>query len=42
MHFNDLIIRLRGQSLGAVAAFAAIAAVVAKSDTTTEVRWGAC
>jgi hypothetical protein len=40
MHFNDLIIKLRGQSLGAVAAFATLAAVVAKSDTASEVRWG--
>ena len=40
MHFNDLIIRLRSQSLGGVAAVAALAAVVAKSDTTAELRWG--
>jgi len=40
MHFNDLIIRLRTQSLGAVAAFATIAAVVSKSDTMAELRWG--
>jgi hypothetical protein len=40
MHFNDLIIRLRSQSLGAVAAFATLAGVVAKSDTTAELRWG--
>ncbi len=40
MHFNDLIIRLRSQSLGAVAAFATLAAVVTKSDTTGELRWG--
>ena len=40
MHFNDLIIRLRGQSLGGVAAVATLAAVVAKNDTTAEVRWG--
>ena len=40
MHFNDLIIKLRGQSLGGVAAVATLAAVVAKSDTAAEVRWG--
>jgi len=40
MHFNDLIIRLRSQSLGAVAAFATLAAVVAKSDMAAELRWG--
>jgi hypothetical protein len=40
MHFNDLIIRLRSQSLGAVAAFATLAAVVARNDTTSELRWG--
>jgi hypothetical protein len=40
MHFNDLIIRLRSQSLGAVAAFATLAAVVVRSDTTAELRWG--
>jgi hypothetical protein len=39
MHFNDLIIRLRTQSLGAVAAFATLAAVVSRSDTTAELRW---
>jgi hypothetical protein len=40
MHFNDLIIRLRSQSLGGVAAVATLAAVVARNDTTTELRWG--
>jgi len=40
MHFNDLIIRLRSQSLGAVGAFAALAAVIARNDTTAELRWG--
>jgi hypothetical protein len=40
MHFNDLIIRLRSQSLGAVAAFATLAAVFVKNDTTAELRWG--
>ncbi len=40
MHFNDLIIRLRSQSLGGVAAAATLAAVVARNDTTAELRWG--
>jgi len=40
MHFNDLIIKLRSQSLGGVAAIATLAAVVAKNDTTAELRWG--
>lgn len=39
MHFNDLIIRLRSQSLGGVAAVATLAAVVARNDTTAELRW---
>lgn len=40
MHFNDLIIKLRSQSLGAVAAFATLAGIIAKSDTKLELRWG--
>jgi hypothetical protein len=40
MHFNDLIIRLRGQSLGAVAAFATLGAVVARNYTAPDLRWG--
>jgi hypothetical protein len=40
MHFNDLIIKLRSQSLGGVAAIATLAAVVARNDTTAELRWG--
>lgn len=40
MHFNDLIIRLRTQSLGAVAAFATVAGVVAKNDMEPKLRWG--
>ena len=39
MHFNDLIIRLRTQSLGAVAAFATLAAIITKGDTTPQLRW---
>jgi hypothetical protein len=39
MHFNDLIIRLRSQSLGGVAAFATLAGVVAKSDMQADLRW---
>jgi hypothetical protein len=40
MHFNDLIIRLRSQSLGAVAAFATLAGVITKNDTSPQLRWG--
>jgi hypothetical protein len=40
MHFNDLIIRLRTQSLGGVAAVATVAAVFARGDITHDVRWG--
>jgi hypothetical protein len=40
MHFNELIIKLRSQSLGAVAVFATLAGVIVKSDTSTKFRWG--
>jgi hypothetical protein len=40
MHFNELIIKLRSQSLGGVAAIATLVGVVAKSDMTGELRWG--
>lgn len=40
MHFNGLIIKLRSQSLGGVAVFATLTAVVARGDTTAKVRWG--
>src|SRR5437879_7830238 len=40
MHFNDLIIKLRSQSLGGVDAIATLATVVARNDTTAELRWG--
>lgn len=40
MHFNDLIIRLRTQSLGGVAAVATVATVLSRGDITHEVRWG--
>jgi hypothetical protein len=41
MHFNDLLMRLRSQSLGAVATFATAAAVLLKSDSVgADVRWG--
>jgi hypothetical protein len=41
MHFNDLLMRLRSQSLGAAAAFATAAAVLLKNDSAgTDVRWG--
>jgi hypothetical protein len=41
MHFNDLLIRIRSQSLAAVAAFATIAGVAVKGDSiNTDLRWG--
>ena len=39
MHFNDLLMQLRSQSLAAVAAFAAIAGVFAKADVDAGLRW---
>src|SRR5262249_16191999 len=39
MHFNDLIIRLRSQSLGGVAVFATLATVVIKTDISVTLRW---
>ena len=39
MHFNNLLIRLRTQSLGAVAAFATLAGVALKGDVPTQIRW---
>ncbi len=39
MHFNELIIKLRSQSLGGVAAVATLVGVVAKNDMTGELRW---
>ena len=40
MHFNDLIIRLRTQSLGGVAAVATVVTVLSRGDITHELRWG--
>jgi len=40
MHFNDLLMRLRAQSLAAVATVATVAGVVVKSDVNTGLRWG--
>ena len=39
MHFNDLLIRLRTQALGGVAALAALAAVMVRGDLTASLRW---
>ena len=39
MHFNDLIIRLRTQALGAVAALSALVGIVGKSSTDSQVSW---
>ena len=39
MHFNDLLIRLRTQALGGVAALAAVAAVMVRGDLAPGLRW---
>src|SRR5579872_154220 len=39
MHFNDLLIRLRTQALGGVAALAALAAVMVRGDLAPLLRW---
>ncbi len=39
MHFNDLLIRLRTQSIGGVAAFAAIAGIVVHTEVPERLRW---
>ena len=41
MHFNDLLMRLRSQSLAAVAAFAAIASAILRSWNDSGPLWGA-
>jgi hypothetical protein len=41
MHFNDLLMRLRSQSLAAVGALAGAAGFAVKGDVTNTVRWGA-
>jgi hypothetical protein len=41
-HFNDLLIRIRSQSLAAVATFATIAGVLVKGESiNADLRWGA-
>ena len=40
MHFNDLLIRLRTQALGGVAALAALAGVMVRGDLAPTLRWG--
>ena len=41
MHFNDLLIRIRTQSLAAVAAFATVAGLLLKEESIShELRWG--
>ena len=41
MHFNDLLMRLRSQSLAAVAAFATAAGVLIKTESVgVDFRWG--
>jgi hypothetical protein len=39
MHFNDLLIRLRTQALGGVAAVAVLAAVIVRGDISPTLRW---
>jgi hypothetical protein len=39
MHFNDLLIRLRTQALGGVAAVAVLTAVIARGDISVTLRW---
>src|SRR5579862_6880765 len=39
MHFNDLLIRLRTQALGGVAALAALAAIMVRGDLAPLLRW---
>jgi len=39
MHFNDLLIKLRTQALGAVAALTTIVGVFAKSEANTKTNW---
>jgi hypothetical protein len=39
MHFNDLLMRLRTQSLGGVAAIAAFAGVIVHGDVPANIRW---
>jgi hypothetical protein len=39
MHFNDLLIRLRTQALGGVAAVAVLAAVIVRGDISVTLRW---
>ena len=42
MHFNDLLLRIRSQSLAAVAAFATVAGVLLQSEAIDQrFRWGA-
>ena len=41
MHFNDLLLKIRTQSLAAVAAFATIAGVLLKGESVSSgIRWG--
>jgi hypothetical protein len=40
MHFNDLLLRLRTQALGGVAAIATVAAVIVRGDIGSGLRWG--
>ena len=39
MHFNDLLIKLRTQAIGGVAAIATVVAVISKGDTSSSFNW---
>ena len=39
MHFNDLLIKLRTQALGAVAAISTLLSIFSKSGTDNEISW---
>ncbi len=40
MHFNDLIVKIRTQALGAVAAITTIAGILSKGNTVGDYNWG--
>lgn len=41
MHFNELLIKLRVQALGGIAAISALVGFLSKGDTPEDFRWGA-
>jgi len=40
MHFNDLIVKIRTQALGAVAGIATVAGILSKGSVENEYNWG--